>query len=106
MGLFLAMEPVSEVAHKYPRLVKWDVTKPFSYTLELIDGDEGQEKVITSTSLERMFLADYVERIPVKMGEAEGVLFLPKQRGRYFKSLTVSILTVHASSKNHKLMLY
>ncbi|XP_011680549.2 acyl-coenzyme A amino acid N-acyltransferase 2 isoform X1 [Strongylocentrotus purpuratus] len=81
MGLFLAMEPVPEVAHKYPRLVKWDVTTPFSYTLELIDGDEGQEKVLTSTSFERMFLADYVERIPVKMGEAEGVLFLPKQRG-------------------------
>lgn len=104
MGLFLAMEPVSEVAHKYPRLVKWDVTTPFSYTLELIDGDEGQEKVITSTSFERMFLAEYVERIPVKMGGAEGVLFLPKQRGRYFTSLTMN--TVHVSSKNHKLMLY
>ena len=83
MGLFLALEPVPEVAHKYPRLVKWDVTKPFKYTLQLIDGVEGQEKVITSTTMEKMFLADYVEKIPVKTGGAEGVLFLPKQRGTF-----------------------
>ncbi|XP_041474212.1 acyl-coenzyme A amino acid N-acyltransferase 2-like isoform X1 [Lytechinus variegatus] len=81
MGPILSLEPIPEIAHKYPRFVKWDVTKPFNYTLQLIEDGEDQTKVIASTSMEKNFLADYVERIPVTMGGAEGVLFLPKQRG-------------------------
>ncbi|XP_071482316.1 acyl-coenzyme A amino acid N-acyltransferase 2-like [Diadema antillarum] len=78
MGLLWSQQPVPEVAHKRPRLVKFDVTRPFTYTFELHDGQRG---VLASKMVERTYVADYVERIPVSTGEAEGVLFLPEKRG-------------------------
>ncbi|XP_072181057.1 bile acid-CoA:amino acid N-acyltransferase-like [Diadema setosum] len=77
MGLLWSQQPVPEVAHKHPRLVKFDVTRPFTYTFELHDGQGG---VLASKVVERTYVADYVEKIPVSTGEAEGVLFLPEKR--------------------------
>ncbi|XP_071486798.1 acyl-coenzyme A amino acid N-acyltransferase 1-like [Diadema antillarum] len=78
MGLIWSLEPAPEIAHKYPRLIKRDIKRPFAYTFELVDE---RKTVMSSTSVERTYLADYVERQLINHGVAEGCLYLPKKKG-------------------------
>ena len=81
-GLIWSVQPFPDVADKLPRLVKFDVTTPMKFFIDLLDQEfEGDGKVLDSKSMERWYLADYVDRIPVKMGRAEGVWFIPKKKG-------------------------
>ncbi|XP_072171946.1 acyl-coenzyme A thioesterase 1-like [Diadema setosum] len=82
-GLLWSLRPSPEAADCHPRFAKVDTTKPFVYHLDLLDGRGGDGfdhtlPTLASTSFERWYLADYVERTPAKMGRAEGVWYIPK----------------------------
>eukprot|EP00057_Strongylocentrotus_purpuratus_P033192 XP_790533.2 PREDICTED: acyl-coenzyme A amino acid N-acyltransferase 1 isoform X1 [Strongylocentrotus purpuratus] len=79
MGLLWSLEPAPEIAHKRPRLVKRNIQKPFIYTFQLVDDVENI--VMHSTSVERWYLASYVERHLVQHGIADGYLYIPKKKG-------------------------
>ncbi|XP_071508292.1 acyl-coenzyme A thioesterase 1-like [Diadema antillarum] len=75
-GLLWSLRPSPEAADCHPRFAKVDTTKPFVYHLDLLDGRGGDGfdhtlPTLASTSFERWYLADYVERTPAKMGRAE-----------------------------------
>nr|XP_054766061.1 acyl-coenzyme A amino acid N-acyltransferase 1-like [Lytechinus pictus] len=80
MGLLWSLEPAPEDASKRPRLVKLNVQKPFIYTFQLIDDDD-ENKLMHSTSVERWYLASYVERHLAQHGTADGCLYLPQKKG-------------------------
>eukprot|EP00057_Strongylocentrotus_purpuratus_P000466 XP_001176941.2 PREDICTED: acyl-coenzyme A amino acid N-acyltransferase 1 isoform X2 [Strongylocentrotus purpuratus] len=79
MGLLWSLEPAPEIAHKRPRLVKRNIQKPFIYTFQLVD--DVDNVVMHSTSVERWYLASYVERHLVQHGIADGCLYIPKKKG-------------------------
>ena len=82
-GFLWSLKPVAEVAKKYPKLGKSNVTTPFVYSLDVLDRGLKETvvdtEVIATTTFERWYLADYVDRIPMTIGRAEGVLFIPKE---------------------------
>ena len=77
------------------RLAKKDVTKPYSIQLNCFNGhlspEEGfvnsltrnQLQPITSSSLEKSYMADGVQRISVREGRVRGTLFLPPGNGPF-----------------------
>ncbi|XP_071484627.1 acyl-coenzyme A amino acid N-acyltransferase 2-like [Diadema antillarum] len=81
-GLLWSLKSSYQAADFYPRFAKVDTAKPFVYHLDLLDGrGDGFDHTLptlASTSFERWYLADYVERTPAKMGRAEGVWYIPK----------------------------
>ena len=85
MGLIWGVEPSPEAIKEWPRLVKKNIREPFVYHLRVLDED-GRE--LAASSVERWYLADYVERILVTHGKAEGCLYLPRQKGDYNISYT------------------
>ena len=72
---------------KYPRLFKLDPTRPWTYTLTMIDGDredetDVQHKVLDSLEIERRYLPSYVDMIPVERGTLKGTLYIPQEEGK------------------------
>ena len=77
------------------RLAKKDVTKPYTIQLNCFDGHVSPEdgfvnsltkkslQPITSSSLEKLYMADGVQRIPVREGRVRGTLFLPPGSGPF-----------------------
>ena len=78
MGLIWGVEPSPEALRHWPRLVKKNILEPFVYHLRVVD-DDGRE--LATSSVERRYLADYVERKLVSHGIAEGCLYLPRKKG-------------------------
>ena len=93
MGLLWSAVP----GRKFTRLLKLDPTKPWTYTLSLIEGDfesdiDVDHNVLDSLEIERHYLAPYVERIPVERGPLKGTLFVPERNGK------ISDMTVFCAS--------
>jgi len=77
------------------RLAKKDVTKPYAIQLNCFNGhlspEEGFVNSLTrnhlqpimSSSLEKSYMADGVQRIPVREGRVRGTLFLPPGHGPF-----------------------
>ncbi|KAL9978504.1 hypothetical protein ACROYT_G016029 [Oculina patagonica] len=77
------------------RLVKRDVTKPYYIQLNCFDGHlspedgfvnmlkENSLQPIARSSLEKLYMADGVQRIPVRVGRVRGTLFLPPGNGPF-----------------------
>ena len=81
MGLVWGVEPSPEAIKDWPRLVKKNIMEPFVYHFRVED-EGGRE--LASTSVERWYLADYVERILVTHGKADGCLYLPNKKGNFY----------------------
>ncbi|XP_071476479.1 bile acid-CoA:amino acid N-acyltransferase-like [Diadema antillarum] len=75
-GLLWSM--VATDTSKWPRLIKKNIQKPFVYHFQVVDV---AGRLLGETSAERWSLADYVDRIPLTHGKAEGCLYLPQQKG-------------------------
>ena len=77
------------------RLAKKDVTKPYAIQLNCFNGHLSPEEgfvnslkrnhlqPITSSSLEKSYMADGVQRISVREGRVRGTLFLPPGNGPF-----------------------
>lgn len=77
------------------RLAKRDVTKPYAIQLNCFNGhlspEEGFVNSLTrnhlqpimSSSVEKSYMADGVQRIPVREGRVRGTLFLPPGNGPF-----------------------
>ena len=77
------------------RLAKKDVTKPYTIQLNCFNGHLSPEEgfvsslarnhlhPIMSSSLEKSYMADGVQRIPVREGRVRGTLFLPPGNGPF-----------------------
>ena len=99
MGLLWSVVIDREHQHKYPRFLKSDPTRPWSYTLSLIDGNlEGdidvEHNVLDSLEIERHYLSPYVERFPVKRGCLKGMLFLPRNNGKIYPLCNYWIISI------------
>ena len=91
MGLLWSAVPRKRDLHKYPRLIKLDPTRPWTYTLSMIDGSldmledsdgnsVARDRIMDSLTIERHYVAPYVERIPVEEGQLKGTLFIPHEK--------------------------
>ena len=77
------------------RLAKKDVTKPYTIQLNCFDGHLSPEdgfvnsltknsfQPITSSTVEKWYMAEGVRRIPVREGRLRGTLFLPPGNGPF-----------------------
>ena len=77
------------------RLAKKDVTKPYVIQLNCFNGHLSPEEgfvnslkrtdlqPIVSSSLEKTYIADGVQKIPVREGRVRGTLFLPPGNGPF-----------------------
>ncbi|XP_078366122.1 acyl-coenzyme A thioesterase 5-like [Oculina patagonica] len=77
------------------RLAKKDVTKPYNIELNCFDGHlspkegfvnmlkENSLQPIARSSLEKFYMAEGVQRIPVREGRVRGTLFLPPGKGPF-----------------------
>ncbi|XP_013404608.1 acyl-coenzyme A thioesterase 4 isoform X2 [Lingula anatina] len=90
MGLYWSMIPEPGQRDGL-RLMKKDVTTPYNVHISLLSGhidpyspNSGKVKVpVAETNIERLYMADNVERIPVREGALRGALFVPKDPGPY-----------------------
>ncbi|XP_078676593.1 acyl-coenzyme A thioesterase 1-like [Branchiostoma floridae x Branchiostoma belcheri] len=87
MGLFWSLQP-SPGQKPGLRLRKKDVSTPFLVDLSLHDGHvdaiaEPNTAALASTCLERRYLGEGVERIPLREGRLRGALFLPPGEGPF-----------------------
>ncbi|XP_002735233.2 acyl-coenzyme A thioesterase 1-like [Saccoglossus kowalevskii] len=87
MGLFWSMvqSPGQMTGIRY---VKLDVTQPSRIDLSLYPGylgiDELQDTTpVTTTSIERVFMDEHMERFEVKAGRVRGMIIKPKGRGPF-----------------------
>ncbi|XP_034967914.1 acyl-coenzyme A thioesterase 1 [Zootoca vivipara] len=67
----------------FKRLAKRDVLSPFRVTYEVLDGRGVSGRLLGECCSERSFLADGVERIPVREGRLRATLFLPPGPGPF-----------------------
>ena len=86
MGILWSALPRKKDLHKYPRLIKLNPTKPWTYTLSMIDGDreddsDVDQRVLDSVEIERHYLPTYVDMIPIEEGPLKGTLYVPKVEG-------------------------
>ncbi|XP_019647404.1 PREDICTED: acyl-coenzyme A thioesterase 1-like isoform X1 [Branchiostoma belcheri] len=89
MGLFWSLQP-SPGQKPGLRLRKKDVSTPFLVDLSLHDGhvdvtgeEENLPDCLAATTVERWYLGEGVERIPVREGRVRGTLFLPPGEGPF-----------------------
>ncbi|XP_053469710.1 acyl-coenzyme A thioesterase 5 isoform X2 [Ictalurus furcatus] len=75
MGLFWSMLP--ESPHK--KLLKRDASSPAVFHIEV--HKDGQ--ILTEETTERRFMADGVQRVPVRHGRLRGTLFIPPGEGPF-----------------------
>ncbi|MGH0148229.1 UNVERIFIED_CONTAM: hypothetical protein FKN15_026396 [Acipenser sinensis] len=73
MGLFWALS--AKNAHK--KLVKRDVRTPFLVDIEVYSDGDTEGQLIAKETNERGFLAEGVQRLPVREGRVRATLFLP-----------------------------
>ena len=75
-------------ASKNPRVFKFKPATPFVYKLTMYRGSGGDDQGIEnqeeldSISVERHYVAPYVEHDRIECGGAQGILYLPK-KGEY-----------------------
>ena len=82
MGLFWSLQP-SPGQGKGLRFTKKDVTTPISYHIKAVSqssekGASAVGDVVTDTTIEKVYLAKGVKRIPIKEGKLKGTLFIPE----------------------------
>lgn len=78
------------------RLMKKDVTKPYTIQLNCFDGHltcpedgfvnglgKNSLQPMTSISMEKWYIGDGVQRIPVREGRVRGTLFIPPGNGPF-----------------------
>ncbi|PFX11616.1 acyl-coenzyme A thioesterase 3-like, partial [Stylophora pistillata] len=87
MGLLWSMLPALG-QRKGIRLVKSDVTKPYNFTLNCFDGhispqESSSSQPLSSKTFEKGYMANGVNRIPVKEGRIRAPLFLPPGDGPF-----------------------
>ncbi|XP_013404605.1 acyl-coenzyme A amino acid N-acyltransferase 1 isoform X1 [Lingula anatina] len=90
MGLYWSMIPEPGQRNGL-RLMKKDVTTPYNVHISLLSGhidpySPNNSKVqvpVAETNIERLYMADNVERIPVREGALRGALFVPKGPGTF-----------------------
>ncbi|XP_033895212.1 acyl-coenzyme A thioesterase 1-like isoform X1 [Acipenser ruthenus] len=79
MGLFWALS--AKNAHK--KLVKRDVRTPFLVDIEVYSDGDTEGQLLAKETNERGFLAEGVQRLPVREGRVRATLFLPPGRGPF-----------------------
>ncbi|XP_013404572.1 acyl-coenzyme A amino acid N-acyltransferase 1 isoform X2 [Lingula anatina] len=89
MGLYWSMVPVPGQRDGL-RLMKKDVTTPYNVHISLLSGhidpyspNNNVQVPVAEANIERLYMADNVERIPVREGALRGALFVPKGQGSY-----------------------
>ncbi|XP_078693766.1 acyl-coenzyme A amino acid N-acyltransferase 1-like [Branchiostoma floridae x Branchiostoma belcheri] len=90
MGLFWSLQP-SPGQKTGLRLRKKDVSTPFLVNLSLHNGhvdvtgeeEENLPDCLAATTVERWYMGEGVERIPVREGRVRGTLFLPPAKGPF-----------------------
>ncbi|XP_071962368.1 bile acid-CoA:amino acid N-acyltransferase-like [Antedon mediterranea] len=89
MGLFTSMQPAPK-EKRGTRLLKKDVTTPLITVLRVYNGFhtikdfyKSSLKVLATTSVDRWYMNEDVERIPVERGNIRGILFKPKGPGPF-----------------------
>ena len=85
------------------RLMKKDVTKPYTIQLNCFDGhlapDEGfvnsltktSLKPLTSTTMQKWYMSERVKRVEVREGRVRGTLFIPPGNGPFPGNLLLLI---------------
>ena len=85
------------------RLMKKDVTKPYTIQLNCFDGhlapDEGfvnsltknSLKPLTSTTMQKWYMSERVKRVEVREGRVRGTLFVPPGNGPFPGNLLLPI---------------
>ncbi|KAJ6667319.1 hypothetical protein lerEdw1_017297 [Lerista edwardsae] len=87
-GSYSGVEPMGllwSLASQSPnkRLAKRDVLNPFRVTYAVHEGRGADGRVLDTCTSERWFLAEGVERIPVREGRLRATLFLPPGPGPF-----------------------
>ena len=90
MGLLWSMKP-SPGQRRGIRLLKRDVTTPYTVTVEAFEGHlclEGKKRevgvaLLASETFEKWYMRNGVKRIPVREGRIRGTLFLPPGDGPF-----------------------
>ncbi|RXM32052.1 Acyl-coenzyme A thioesterase 1 [Acipenser ruthenus] len=77
MGLFWSLS--AKNAHK--KLVKRDVRTPFLVDIEVYSDGDTEGQLLAKETNERGFLAEGVQRLPVREGRVRATLFLPPEAG-------------------------
>ena len=72
------------------RLMKKDVTKPYTIQLNCFEGHLAPEdgldsllKPLTSTTIQKWYMAETIKRIAVREGRVRGTLFIPPGNGPF-----------------------
>ena len=96
MGLLWSMKP-SPGQRRGIRLLKRDVTTPYTVTVEAFEGHlclEGKKRevgvaLLASETFEKWYMRNGVKRIPVREGRIRGTLFLPPGDGPFPGKVTL-----------------